>query len=133
VEIAAYFAQEQSVKFTHGLELSSRPAETGRDLRYCCGSHKLLKRAASSVCEIPRSAHDDSLVVLAWSPSDEVGMSKFDEHVLERRSPLSQFAHGPVAIGGEAKNLFAHIDTGFHPQGKSLPVILPIDNHIPHT
>jgi hypothetical protein len=34
----------------------------------------------------------------------------FHEHILERRSTLGQLAHSPVALGGEAENLFAHID-----------------------
>jgi hypothetical protein len=34
----------------------------------------------------------------------------FHEDVLERRPTLSQLAHGPVALCGEAENLFAHID-----------------------
>jgi hypothetical protein len=35
----------------------------------------------------------------------------FHEHILKRRSTLSQLADGPVALCGEAENLFAHIDS----------------------
>src|SRR5256885_4997134 len=31
----------------------------------------------------------------------------FHEHILECRPTLSQFAYGPVTLGGEAKNFFA--------------------------
>jgi hypothetical protein len=34
----------------------------------------------------------------------------FHEHIFERRSTLSQLAHSPVALCGQAENLFAHID-----------------------
>jgi hypothetical protein len=34
----------------------------------------------------------------------------FHENILERRSPLAQFAQRPVALGGKAENLFAYVD-----------------------
>ena len=48
--------------------------------------------------------------------SNDVGMREFDEDILERRSTLGQFAHGPMAIGGKPKNFFAHVNARFHPQ-----------------
>ena len=42
--------------------------------------------------------------------SNDVGMRELDKHILERRSTLSQFAHGPMAIGGKPKDFFPHVN-----------------------
>jgi hypothetical protein len=34
----------------------------------------------------------------------------FHEHILKRRPTLSEFSHRPMALGGEAEDLFAHIN-----------------------
>ena len=37
-------------------------------------------------------------------------MRELDEDILKCRPALSQFAHGPMAIGGEPKDFFAHVN-----------------------
>ena len=37
-------------------------------------------------------------------------MRELDEDILKCRSTLSQFAHGPMAIGGKPKDFFAHVN-----------------------
>jgi len=41
--------------------------------------------------------------------SNYVGMGELDEHILERRSTLGQFAYGPMSINGQAKNFLSHV------------------------
>ena len=41
---------------------------------------------------------------------NDVGMREFDKDILERRSTLSQLAHGPMTIGGKPKNFFPHVN-----------------------
>ncbi len=60
-----------------------------RELPHRRGSHKRSKRDVSTLCEILRSAQDDSFVVLFGFPSNDVGMRELNEHIFERRSTLS--------------------------------------------
>src|SRR5439155_17842451 len=45
-----------------------------------------------------------------YFPSHNIGMREFDEDILQRRSTLSQFAHGPMASRGKPKNFFPHVN-----------------------
>ena len=62
--------------------------------------------------------------------SNQIRMGQLDENILERSPSLSQFAHGPTPLNGEAENFFAHIRTGFDSQRKSLPIGSTVCDHV---
>src|SRR4051812_18863052 len=64
------------------------------------------------------------------TPSNQIRVGQFDEHILERSPPLSEFAHAPLALNGEPENLFAHVCARFDSQREFLPFVLTIRDYV---
>ena len=92
------------------LKIKIHPADEQKKNQDDIGDRRVEVAAHFAGEQSVKFPHVGCVNVVVMLVSNNVGMREFDEDIFERRSTLSQLAHGPMAIGGKPKNFFAHVN-----------------------